>query len=196
MKKIALLLANGTEEVEALSVLDCLYRGGVEVDLIGINEVNHIISSHNVKIEVNKILSSLSKDNYSDYEAIVIPGGIPGATNLRDNDKVIEFLQYMNDNNKLCAAMCAGPIVLAKAGIISNKKVTSYPNFNEPLINANGIYTDDIVCVDKNIITARGPAISIYFGLEILEYICGKEKREQIAEQMLIPLLEKSIKNE
>ena len=190
--RVAVLMANGTEEVEALSVVDVLRRGGVEVTIVSIQD-KELTTSHGVKIIADDVLENI---RFNEFDGVVIPGGVQGAQSLRDNPKVIEFIKDRNAEKKLCAAMCAGPIVLAKADIIKGKSLTTYPheNFSSPVKESGAVYSESIVEVDGNIVTARGPAISLYFGLQILETLCGKEKRDEVANAMLIPLLEKAIK--
>ncbi len=111
---------------------------------------------------------------------------MPGATNLRDDSKVINLVREFNKDEKLIAAICAGPIVLSKANIIKGKKVTSYPGFEDEL--KEGIYKGDLVVQDGNIITSRGPSLAIYFAFKILENL-KKDSVEKIKEAMLLYLL-------
>lgn len=104
-------------------------------------------------------------------------------TNLRDNSRVIEIVKEMHKNNKLVAAICAGPIVLARAGVIEGKKVTSYPGFEDQL--SGGIYQQQNVVRDGNIITARGPALAVDLAIEIVKYLLGREKADELKENIL-----------
>lgn len=122
-KKVALFVENGSEELELIAPLDILRRANIHVDLISANNEDYITSSHNVKIIVDKKIDNI--DNILNYDAIVIPGGMPGSTLLRDNEKIIKFYQEMYKAGKLVAAICAAPIVLSKAGILEDKEVTS-----------------------------------------------------------------------
>ena len=130
-KKVALFVENGSEELELIAPLDILRRANIHVDLISANNEDYITSSHDVKIIVDKKIDDI--DNILDYDAIVIPGGMPGSTLLRDNDKIIKFYQEMYTAGKLVAAICAAPIVLSKAGILEDKEVTSYPGFDKEI---------------------------------------------------------------
>ena len=121
-------------------------------------------------------------EEITSYDFLVLPGGMPGSTNLRDNERVIELVKKFNDNKKWVCAICAGPIVLGKAGIIEGKNVTCYPGFEEELGNCN--YKNDMVVVDDNIITGRGPAAAIPFAFEILSKI-SEEKAEKVKKAML-----------
>ncbi|NLI61237.1 MAG: DJ-1 family protein, partial [Clostridiales bacterium] len=93
-------------------------------------------------------------------------------------------VKRLNQNNKLVAAICAGPIVLEKAGVIKGKKITSYPGFQDQL--SSGIYQEQDVVRDENIITAKGPSLAVYFAIEIVEYLLGSEKATELKEQILL----------
>ena len=116
MKKIAVLCKDGFEEIEALTPVDVLRRANVHVDLVGMDDLK-VTSSHQITIQMDCVFN----DQIKEYDGIVIPGGLPGATNLRDDARVIEIVQQFNLEHKLIAAICAGPIVLAKAGILKDK---------------------------------------------------------------------------
>ena len=152
-KKVALFIENGSEELEFIAPLDIMRRANLEVDLISANNEDFITSSHNVKIIVDKKIEKVN--NILDYDAIVIPGGMPGSTLLRDNKKIIEFYQTMYNSGKLVAAICAAPIVLSAAGITNDKEVTSYPGFDKE-INYKNYNSEKAVVIDKNVITAQG----------------------------------------
>ena len=121
-------------------------------------------------------------EEINSYDFLVLPGGMPGSINLRDDERVIELVKKFNEKNKWVCAICAGPIVLGKAGITEGKNVTCYPGFEEELGNCN--YKNDMVVVDGNIITGRGPAAAIPFAFEILSKI-SEEKAEKIKKAML-----------
>jgi 4-methyl-5(b-hydroxyethyl)-thiazole monophosphate biosynthesis len=111
-----------------------------------------------------------------EYDLVVIPGGMPGATNLRDDERVIKLIKKQNKERKLIGAICAGPIVLGRADIIEGKKVTSYPGFEDELANCD--YLEEPVVVDGNIVTSRGPATAMAFSYKLLEKL-GYEKQEK-----------------
>ena len=177
MKKVAVLLAEGFETIEALTTVDILRRAGVICNTFSIKELE-VTTSHNITIKADKILS----DEVYDYDAVVLPGGMPGAVNLRDDERVINLLKEFNSKNKIIAAICAGPISLGKAGISEGKNVTCYPGFEEQLGNCN--YQKELVVIDRNIITGRGPAAAIPFAFEILKQI-APEKVDEIKKAML-----------
>ncbi|WP_304126598.1 DJ-1 family glyoxalase III [Gemella sanguinis] len=189
-KKVALFIENGSEELEFIAPLDIMRRANLEVDLISANNEDFITSSHNVKIIADKKINEVN--NILDYDAIVIPGGMPGSTLLRDNKKIIEFYQTMYNSGKLVAAICAAPIVLSAAGITDDKEVTSYPGFDKE-INYKNYNSDKAVVIDKNVITAQGPAVAILFGYEIVNYLLQDNTAEDVKQAMLVPVLKTNL---
>ncbi len=189
-KKVALFIENGSEELEFIAPLDIMRRANLEVDLISANNEDFITSSHNVKIIADKKINEVN--NILDYDAIVIPGGMPGSTLLRDNKKIIEFYQTMYNSGKLVAAICAAPIVLSAAGITDDKEVTSYPGFDKE-INYKNYNSDKAVVIDKNVITAQGPAVAILFGYEIVNYLLQDNTVEDVKQAMLVPVLKNNL---
>ncbi|WP_454947616.1 DJ-1 family glyoxalase III [Gemella sanguinis] len=189
-KKVALFIENGSEELEFIAPLDIMRRANLEVDLISANNQDFITSSHNVKIIADKKINEVN--NILDYDAIVIPGGMPGSTLLRDNKKIIEFYQTMYNSGKLVAAICAAPIVLSAAGITDDKEVTSYPGFDKE-INYKNYNSDKAVVIDKNVITAQGPAVAILFGYEIVNYLLQDNTVEDVKQAMLVPVLKNNL---
>lgn len=189
-KKVALFIENGSEELEFIAPLDIMRRANLEVDLISANNEDFITSSHNVKIIADKKINEVN--NILDYDAIVIPGGMPGSTLLRDNKKIIEFYQTMYNSGKLVAAICAAPIVLSAAGITDDKEVTSYPGFDKE-INCKTYNSEKAVVVDKNVITAQGPAVAILFGYEIVNYLLQDNTTDDIKKAMLVPVLKNNL---
>lgn len=180
MKKVAVLLANGFEEIEALTVVDVLRRGNVNCSMVSINE-REVTGAHNIKVIADEIIS-----DDLDVDMIVLPGGMPGATNLRDDLRVINLLKKMNSENKKIAAICAAPIVLAKAGIISGEKITSYPGFEDDLKEGN--YKDDLVVISGNLITSRGPATALEFSYTLLD-VLNNPKSSVLRDEMLYNLI-------
>ncbi len=179
--KVIIFLAEGFEEVEALTTVDYLRRKDIVVDTISITKEKEVRGAHNIVVLADKVMDEIG--DIDSYDGVIIPGGLPGATNLRDHSKVVEVVRKVFDSNKLAAAICAGPIVFERAGIIKGRKVTSYPGFAGDLKDA--IYEEENVVVDKNIITARGPALAVDFALAIVEYLMGKEKAEELKKDIL-----------
>lgn len=179
--KVIVFLADGFEEVEALTVVDYLRRMNIVVDTVSITKENIVKGAHNISIFTDKTLDEII--DIDSYDAVIIPGGLPGATNLRDDQKVIDFVKKINDNRKLVAAICAGPIVLERADIIKGKNITSYPGFDKELNSGN--YIEQNVVRDENIITARGPALAVDFAIEIVKYLLGEENARKLKNNIL-----------
>ena len=175
--KVAVLLAEGFETMEALTTVDILRRSGVECHTFATKN-QEVTTSHHITLKADKVFNEEIKE----YDMVVLPGGMPGSVNLRDDERVINLLKEFNSNNKKIAAICAGPISLGKAGLSEGKNVTCYPGFEDQLGNCN--YQEELVVVDGNIITGRGPAAAIPFAFEILKQI-APEKVEEIKKAML-----------
>lgn len=168
MIKIAVIFADGTEEIEGLTVVDVLRRANIKCDIVSLHSITPT-GSHNIKIFADKTCKEL---NIDEYDGIVIPGGLMGAKNI-SNSKIIgdSIIKAFNDK-KMVASICASPaVVLSKLGILQDKNVTCFPapEFIESLSSAN--YVDSHVVVDGNIITADGPRSSLEFSLAICKYL-------------------------
>lgn len=170
MKRVAVLMAEGYEEGETLTIVDLLRRAGIECHTFYFDN-EFVKGMHNMYIKADKLFSEEIKD----YDMLVLPGGRPGGENLRNNSNVIEMVQYFNDNNKYLAAMCSGTIVLLVANVIEGKKVTGYTGYAEKL--KGGCFVDDVVVFDQNIITSQGPATPYPFAFKIAE-VLGKDVSE------------------
>ena len=184
MKKIAVFLADGFEEIEALTVVDVVRRAEIDCDIVSLEE-EYVRSTHNVIIKADKLYSEELKE----YDMIVFPGGLPGADNLAKDEKVIELVRYFNNEKKYIAAICASPaMVLSAAGIEENRYITAYPgeDFENMLDKAN--YVEELVVVDENLITSRGPATTILFAYKIVDVLGGNS--EALKEGMLWNLVE------
>lgn len=178
MKKVAVLLANGFETIEALTVVDILRRAEVTCDTFALEELE-VCTSHKIIVKADKHIDDSEIKN---YDCIVLPGGMPGARNLKNDIRVIELIKYFNKKGKLICAICAAPIALAQAGITEGIDITCYPGFEKELGNCN--YKEELVVNSNNIITAKGPAVCIDFAFEILNKI-KPEKLEAIRSAML-----------
>lgn len=178
MKKVCVLLAEGFEEIEALTVSDIMRRADVTCDLVSITGDKMVKSSHKLVVQADKLF-----EENMEYDLVVIPGGIPGATNLRDDNRVIQFIKKQNKEGKLIGAICAGPIVLGRAELTEGKSMTSYPGYEDELPNCE--YLEEAVVVDGNIITSRGPATAMAFSYKLLEKLGYENKVESISSGML-----------
>lgn len=188
MKKVLVLLADGFEEIEALSVVDVLRRANVVCDMCSIDE-EYVRGTHDIIIKSDCNIKEINK---TEYDAVVLPGGLPGAENLK-SDVVKDLVLSFNNDNKIVAAICAAPETLEAFGIIDDKKCTSYPGFVKNREKVNYI-EDQLVVVDNNLITSRGPATALVFSLEILKALGYKDEASDIKEGMMINFYNDTVK--
>ena len=175
--KILELLADGNETIELLTVVDYLRRAEIEIDMVSTTGDINLKTSHGVKYQADYLLEEI---NPADYDGVYIPGGTKGAESIRDNEKVIEIIKNFNKEGKLIAAICAGPIVLDKAGVLNDKKATSFPTIKEELTNVGEYIDDEIVVTDGNITTSRGAAVTNYLALRLIDIIKGEKAKEDV----------------
>lgn len=181
-KKVLVPLADGFEMVEALSIVDVFRRASVKVDLAAVGNELQVTSSHQVIVTADKLLSDCRDQQ---YDLIVLPGGIPGAENLKNSVLLAELLKRQHSEEKLYGAICASPaVVLEHHGLLEGKKATCHPLFADKLSSQD--HADERVVIDKNCITSRGAGTSIEFGLELLAILMGEEKKVEVARQMAI----------
>lgn len=181
-KKAIIVLANGFEELEAVTVIDILRRAGIEVTVCGLDS-EKIKGSHEITIIADKKLEQA--EAASRYDACILPGGMPGAEKLASSDKVKELLVKMHAQNKIIAAICASPaLVLSSIGILDNKSATCYPSV-QTLFASSTTYKEDSVVIDGNIITSRGPATALEFAISIIEVLRGRDIAEKISKDLL-----------
>ncbi|MEY8562341.1 DJ-1 family glyoxalase III [Eggerthellaceae bacterium 3-80] len=180
-KLAAVILADGFEPLEVVAPTDVLRRGGVEVALVSIMGGAEVISAHNIAFHADMLLEEINLD---DCDMIIVPGGSVGVENIMKNETVREALTSFMQADKLVAAICAGPMVLADCRLLIGRKATCYPGCEDVL--PEGTYVADRgVVVDDNLITANGPASALPFGLALLEALCGKAESETVAKSML-----------
>lgn len=180
MAKILIPLASGFEELEAITNIDVLRRAGLEVLTAGIGS-KEIEGDHGIKVKTDTTIEEVKVE---DLKAVVLPGGMPGASNLRDSNQLLNIIKKLNEENKLCAAICAAPIVLEAAGILDGKKATSYPGFDKDMSSCN--YQNDRVVIDGNLITGRGPGVAMEFAMTIVEYLIDEETKRELQKSMIV----------
>ena len=172
-KKVAVMLAEGFEEIEALTVVDIIRRSKIECDMVSIKS-EMVQGSHKMLVKSDKNITEINKD---DYTMVVLPGGLIGTDNLMKCEELISWIKEFANNPKKCiAAICAAPQVFAKAGVVKGKKVTSYPDDEFKKVLKEAEYIDDdkqTVVVDGNIITSRGPATAFAFAYKLVEILGG-----------------------
>ncbi len=179
MPKVAVILADGFEEIEAMAIIDVLRRAEMDVVIAGLHD-GAVSSARKVSVVPDSVINLISAE---DFDMIVLPGGQPGSDNLNADKRVKDLVRDFHRKGKLTGAICAAPYVLANAGILEGKHATSYPTYRDRLGNA--VYEEKTVVVDGNVLTSRGPGTALYFGLAIVEKFLGKEKAQKIKEAML-----------
>ena len=180
MKKVLVLLADGFEEIEALSVVDVMRRAKVECKMCSI-EGEYVRGTHDIIIKSD---CNINEVDGKDYDAVVLPGGLPGADNLKA-DVVKNLVTKMNADKKIVAAICAAPGTLQYFGILEGKRCTSYPGC---MISTDSVdyVEEEPVVIDENIITSRGPATALVFALAVLGELGCINEMEEIQEGMLV----------
>lgn len=180
MAKVYEFLADGFEEVEALAPLDILRRGGMDVVTVSINEGNLVEGAHGVTVVAD---STIEEIDTADADLLILPGGMPGAKNLLECKAVCDALLRQHAAGKLIGAICAAPMVLGQNGILEGKKATCYPGFESNLNGAT--YTAELVTVDGNVITGRGPGAAMEFGYTLLSRFVAAETVEALKQGMI-----------
>ncbi len=180
MSKVLVPLAMGFEEIEAMTIIDILRRAEVEVVVAGLGK-KQVTGAHDVKVQTDAHIEDM---NSSDFDMIVLPGGLPGATNLQKDKTVQKLLKEFDKQNKSIGAICAAPIALESAGVLK-ENYTCYPSF-EANIREEGYSANQDVVSDGNIITSRGPGTAMAFGLAIVAKLCGDDKSTEIKSQLLL----------
>lgn len=180
MAKITVFIADGTEEIEALTVVDLARRAGIEVDMVSVSASTAVTGSHNIKIIPD---TTIGQVEWNSVDMIVLPGGKAGVDNLKActalTDKVKEFVR----DGKPVAAVCAAPSILGGLGLLDGKRATCYPGFEDKLTGAE--YVKEPVVKDGNIITSRGLGTSIRFAAAIIEYLAGKDTADKVLSQII-----------
>ena len=168
------MLADGFEEVEALAPVDMLRRAGVNVLTVGVTG-EAVRGSHGIVVAADITAKEM---DMAGAEMIVLPGGMPGTLNLEANATVQKAIRYCAENGLLIGAICAAPSILGHAGLLENRHAVCFPSFELEL--KGSIATDDFVCRDGNIITAKGMGVSLEFALKLLEALKGPETAEKV----------------
>jgi len=176
MASVLVPLAEGCEELEAVTIIDLLVRAGINVTSAGLLQGPVTCSRGTVIIPDLDLDTALQQD----YDMIVLPGGLPGADHLQQDPRIRECLVNMHASKKYIAAICAAPKVLASAGLLDNKQATSYPGVIDTMDIQGLCYSNDAVVKDDQIITSRGPGTAMDFTLALIEILVGKDKRNEV----------------
>lgn len=178
--KVIVFVANGNEETELVGTIDVLRRADIQVVMVSISDEKNIVTSHGITIQADALWNEI---HFSDYQMLVFPGGLQGAETFKNDERIIRLVQQFDKEGKFLAAICAAPIVLGKARVLRGKKATCYTGF-EAFLGTYEVIENQVV-IDKNIITAPSVAYTLDFGLAIVQVLCGKETKEEIAKKML-----------
>lgn len=179
-KKVLVPIADGTEEIEAVCIIDVLRRAGASVTVASVDKLQ-VTASRGVKLIADKLISDCVDDT---YDLIALPGGMPGAEHLRNSTDLEKILKRQYREERLYAAICASPVVvLQHHGLLVRRQATCHPNFAQQLENTNAVNTR--VVVDGTCITSRGPGTALEFALKLVELLYGEQKAKEIAQAMV-----------
>ena len=180
MIKVCVLLADGFEEIEALTVVDLLRRAQIYVGTVSIMEDYVVHGAHGINVQAEDLFEEV---NFADVDVIVLPGGMPGTTNLKEHEGVKRVMLDFAEKGKTLAAICAAPTVLGELGLLKGKRITCYPSVETEIQGA--VITKTPVAVDGNIITSRGVGTAIDFALELIAVLVGRERALKVAESIV-----------
>jgi 4-methyl-5(b-hydroxyethyl)-thiazole monophosphate biosynthesis len=181
-KKVLVPIADGTEEIEAVCIIDVLRRAGAEVVVASVGE-KEVTCSRGVRIVADKLLGECKTEA---FDMIVLPGGVPGAQNLRDSADLTKLLKKQAGSGGFFGAICASPAVVLQAhGLLANRQATSHPAFSDQLEPNESI--ESRVVVDGSCVTSRGPGTALEFALKLVELLYGKKTAQAVADPMVLP---------
>ncbi len=177
--EVIVCLADGFEEIEAVTVIDVLRRAAIKVITVSINGTYEVAGAHAVIVKADRLFEMA---DFGSADMIVLPGGMPGAVNLNNHAGLREKIGEFNRSGKWLGAICAAPLVLGELGILEGREVTCYPGFEKYCRNAH-LHSGTVV-TDRNIITGKGAGVAMQFALVLVEMLKGKEISRRVAEKM------------
>jgi 4-methyl-5(b-hydroxyethyl)-thiazole monophosphate biosynthesis len=181
MSRVLVPLAQGCEELEAITITDLLVRAGIEVTTAGLDDQPVTASRGTTIIPDTSIDTVLDQT----FDLIVLPGGLPGADHLMEDENIQALLKSHADKGKYIGAICAAPKAVAAAGLLDGKKATAYPGVLEALDNAQIDVKDTAIEIDGKIVTSRGPGTAMDFALTLIELLEGQAKRDEVNRQLV-----------
>jgi 4-methyl-5(b-hydroxyethyl)-thiazole monophosphate biosynthesis len=181
MARVLVPLAPGFEELEAVTIVDLLRRADVEVVTAALGS-NPVTGSHGIAVAADRALDDVVGEH---FEMICLPGGMPGAKHLREDPRVLELLRRHAADRAYTAAICAAPSALAAAGLLRDRRATSFPGFLDATSGAR--LSEQPVVVDGRIVTSRGPGTAIDFALTLIAELCGDAARDAVAARLQRP---------
>ena len=180
-KKVLVPIANGTEEIEAVCIIDVLRRAGASVIVASVDDLQ-VTASRGVKLVADKLITDCVDEK---YDLVVLPGGMPGAEHLRDSKELETILRNQKQEERLYGAICAAPaVVLQHHGLLDQRRATCHPNFVDQLVNTDLV--ESRVAVDGTCVTSRGPGTALEFALKLVELLYGQEKAKEVAAPMVV----------
>lgn len=185
MARVLIPLAQGCEEMEAVTLIDLLRRAGIEVVTAGLDQ-HPVVASRGVRLLPDTTLDQVQDQ---DFDMMVLPGGLSGSDNLDQDPRIHRLLQRLAASGRYTAAICAAPKVLAHAGLLADKSATSYPGVLDHMNLPRVRVLDQPVVIDGKVITSRGPGTAMDFGLTLIEQLLGKTKRNSVEAALVRPTL-------
>lgn len=181
MKKVFVFLAEGFEEIEAITPIDVLRRANIDVTTVSISDKKEVSGAHNITFLADAVFA---ETDFSDADLLVLPGGMPGSSNLNEHKALKDLLIDFSKKDKLIGAICAAPLVLGGLGLLRGKTATCYPGVEEKLIGAK--HTGLPLEVDGNIVTAKGIGAAMKFALQLVTMLKSREEANNLAKEMVL----------
>ncbi len=178
MKRVLVPLAEGFEELEAVTIIDVLRRAGIEVVVASL-DASPVTGSHGIRISADTPLAALMEQ---DFDMIALPGGMPGADHLKKDARITEIVRRLHEKGRPVAAICAAPMVLDAAGVLDGRRATSFPGFLKDATRTTVV--GDAVVVDRGVITSRGPGTALDFALALVTELAGPSVRDAIESRL------------
>jgi protein deglycase len=178
MKRVLVPLAEGFEELEAVTIIDILRRAGVEVVIASLGE-SPVTGAHGIRLAADTPLAALVEQ---DFDMMALPGGMPGAEHLKRDARVAALARRLHAKGRPVAAICAAPMALAAAGLLDGRRATSYPGFLDDAQKTT--VTNEAVVVDDGVITSRGPGTALDFALQLVETLEGESVRHAVESRL------------
>jgi 4-methyl-5(b-hydroxyethyl)-thiazole monophosphate biosynthesis len=180
-KKVYVFLADGFEEVEAISPVDVLRRANIETLMVSITNNLKVKGAHGIELIADGLFDDYK---YDDADVLLLPGGMPGADNLNKHSDLLQLLKDQNAKGKQIAAICAAPYILGELGLLKTHKATCYPGYEKQLLGAT--YSSHNVVVSKNITTSKGAGTAMEFALELLAQLVNRETADTLSKKMMV----------
>ena len=180
MIKVNVLLADGFEEIEALAVVDLLRRAQIYVGTVSIGEDYQVHGAHGINVQTEDLFEEV---DFAEADALILPGGMPGTTNLKEHEGVRKAVTDFAESGKVIGAICAAPTVLSDLGLLKGRRIACYPSVESEIQGAVIVKIPGVV--DGNIVTSRGAGTAIDFALELITVLAGKQKAASIAESII-----------